>query len=210
MASMLSRARAIEYLPTTAHRAHPITLVEILITAAAITLLSCAGCATAPQTRSYRAAVFRSARAQRTARPAHVAGSVAFVERSLHDAGLRFGTDGSMGALYAYVRHSHGLVPPAQALPGDVVFFDTSDGGRAGCASHAGVVEAVDPDGRITFVESRDGHVRRSYVHPGVTLTRRDASGRVLNTYLRVKRIDDSPDARYFAGEMLCAVGRVR
>src|SRR5207247_1258186 len=39
---------------------------------------------------------------------------------------------------------------------------------------------------------------------------RRDAQGRVRNTFLRPKRPDDPPQARYFAGDMLCAVVRPR
>lgn len=175
---------------------------------ATVALLA-ASCAAGARVHSYRAAVFESARAQcRAERPPP--GPAALVERALHDAGLRFGTDGSAGALYSYMRLRHSLVSASRALPGDVLFFDTSDGGRAGCATHAGIVEAVLPDGRIAFIESRAGRVRRSFVHPGRTLARRDERGVVLNSFLRVKRVEDGPAARYLAGEMLCAVGRVR
>lgn len=192
---------------------------QILLAAAAVVALDAGGgCASAARSRFYPASVFRSARTPRatahaggpaSARPARAAPAVALVEKSLRGRGLRFGTDGTPQALYQYVRRSHRLVPPATAAPGDVVFFDTSDGGRHGCATHAGVVDAVDPGGRIRFVEARGGRTRRSYLHPGRTLARRDESGLVLNSFLREKRIDDPPDARYFAGEMLCAVGRV-
>jgi hypothetical protein len=133
-------------------------------------------------------------------------GSVEIVERSLRERGLRFGTDGTPEALYQYVRYSHELVPPERARPGDIVFFDM---GEHGCGEHLGLVEAVEGEGRIVFRESRGGVVRRSFVHPGAPRVRRDSSGRVLNTFLRPRRMEDPPEARYFAGEMLCAVGHV-
>jgi hypothetical protein len=140
------------------------------------------------------------------ARPAGATGSVEIVERALRERGLRFGTDGTPESLYAYVRFSHELVPPAQARAGDIVFFDL---GEHGCGEHLGLVEAVEGQGRITFRESRAGVVRRSFVHPGAPRVRRDPEGRVLNSFLRPRRMEDPPEARYFAGEMLCAVGRV-
>src|SRR4051794_7720279 len=72
--------------------------------------------------------------------------SAAPIERALHARGLRFGTDGSVGALYAYMRDVHKAVTPAKARPGDVVFFDV-DAEGLGCGNHVGLVEAVDPDG---------------------------------------------------------------
>ena len=131
----------------------------------------------------------------------------ALVEGRLRQRGVRFGTDGSVASLYAYMRLEQVMVPPTSARPGDVVFFqmDTTT-----CADHAGIVEAVDETGRITFREVRGGVVRESYAHPGEPSLRRAADGRVLNTFLRPRRTDDPPEARYFAGEMLCAVGRVR
>ncbi len=133
--------------------------------------------------------------------------ATAWVESELKDRGLRFGTDGTVGSLYAYVRGRHGLVAAGQARPGDVVFFDL--GGRARCGDHAGVVDQVDADGRIAFREARGGVVRLSYAHPGQPYARRSADGRLLNSFLRIRREDDPPGARYLAGQMLCAVGRV-
>jgi hypothetical protein len=130
-----------------------------------------------------------------------------FVERALHRRGLRFGTDGTFGSLLSYLEVSHRLVPAEQTRRGDVVFFDIE--GRR-CADHAGVVESVDDSGRIAFRESRRGAQRLSYVHPQLRAARRSLDGRILNSFLRARRPDDPPGARYFAGEMLCAVGRPR
>lgn len=137
--------------------------------------------------------------------------STVLVARALRDTGLRFGTDGSARALWGYLRTAHAVVPPTAARPGDVVFFDTAGSAARApeCADHAGIVTDVDARGRIAFIEVRDGHVRTSYVHPGLPAVRRDANDEVLNSFLRPKKIDDPPDRRYFAGQMLCAVARV-
>jgi hypothetical protein len=131
----------------------------------------------------------------------------AWVVAELRDRGLRFGTDGTVASLYTYVRDRHGLVPPDRARSGDVLFFDL--GGRNRCADHAGVVDEVDATGRISFRESRGGIVRLSYAHPGQPRVRRAVDGRVLNTFLRIRREDDPPGAHYLAGSLLCGVGRI-
>jgi hypothetical protein len=133
--------------------------------------------------------------------------ATAWVEGELRDRGLRFGTDGTVASLHAYMRLRHALVPPASARPGDIVFFDL--GGRNRCGDHAGVIDEVDPAGRIAFRESRGGLVRLSYAHPRQPRVRRAADGRVLNTFLRIRRAEDAPGGQYLAGSLLCAVGRV-
>ena len=131
----------------------------------------------------------------------------AMVEGSLRQRGAHFGTDGSVSSLYTYMRIEQALIPAQNARPGDVVFFNIVGDS---CADHAGMVEAVDDLGRIAFREVRAGMVRTSYVHPREPAARRAPDGRILNSFLRPRRTDDPPAARYFAGEMLCAVGRVR
>ena len=127
------------------------------------------------------------------------------MERALHDAGFRFGTDGSTRALWGYLRTAHRLVGTADARPGDILLFDTRGVAPAPeCADRAGIVESVGAGGRITFVEAQGGRVRRSFVDPAHPSSRRDARGEILNSFLRPIRIDDPPGARYFAGEMLC------
>jgi hypothetical protein len=134
----------------------------------------------------------------------------ALVERALHQAGLRFGTDGSTRALWGYMRTSHELVAAAEARPGDVVFFDVwGTGPEPVCADHAGVVESVAPDGRIGFIERRSGRTARSFVDPERPSARRDERGRILNSFLRPKLIAEPAGARHFAGEMICGVARV-
>jgi hypothetical protein len=167
-----------------------------------------AGCASAPRTWGLPSRVVRGAHAgptrARNLKPSpHATPAAALVERALHERGLRFGTDGTMAALHAYLREHGRLVPPAGARGGDVILFDLGEG----CGGHAGVVERVDPDGRITFREARDG-VRHSFADLAAPTARRDPQGRVLNTFLRPKHLDDPPSARYFAGELLCEIRR--
>lgn len=135
----------------------------------------------------------------------------AFVVRTLHASGLRFGTDGSARALWGYMRTNHRVVRAASARPGDVLFFDTiGTGEQPDCADHAAVVERVSPDGRIGFVELRGGRLRHSVADPRRPTERRDTRGDVLNSFLRPVRPGDPPGARYLAGQMLCGIARAR
>jgi hypothetical protein len=127
------------------------------------------------------------------------------VEKSLHGRGIRFGTDGTSPALYAFVSGRFASIPADQAVVGDVLFFDLG----TGCGGHTGLVESADADGRLGFREWRDGGTRHSYITPRVPILRRDDAGRVMNTFLRPKRIEDPKATTYFAGEMLCGVFRV-
>jgi hypothetical protein len=194
----------------------PPRLVEIVLAAAAVLGLCALGCASPNGTRRLPASVFHGARfdargARHGVRHARGDESAALVERSLHEAGLRFGTDGSVRALWGYMRTSHEVVAPSEARPGDVLFFDTQGTDpEPDCADHAGIVESVDGDGRLGFLEARDGQLRHSFVSPARPTVRRDERAQILNTFLRPKRVSDPPEARYFAGEMLCGVGRVR
>jgi hypothetical protein len=124
------------------------------------------------------------------------------VERSLASRGVRFGTDGSARALFAFMREHYPEVPLKHATMGDVLFFDLGEG----CGDHTGLVETAEPAGRIGFRERRDGDTRHSYVTPRTPYLRRDEQGRIMNTFLRPKRKDDVPGTAYFAGEMLCAI----
>jgi len=142
---------------------------------------------------------------KRRAGAEHSNSAVGVVERSLHERGIRFGTDGTPGSLYQFLHTQHPEVPASEARPGDVLFFDMGDG--SGCGGHTGLVDLVDNNGRLMFREWRDGSARRSYVNPGQPHTRRDGA-LILNTFLRVKLPDDPPSTHYFAGELLCSVVR--
>ena len=197
--------------------------LEVFLAMIVVLGLCALGCATPrARTRGAASSVFQAARfeAQRSehgnagdgaAGDGTAGDGAAFVERALHDAGFRFGTDGSTRALWGYLRTAHRLVGAANARPGDILFFDTRGvAPEPECADRAAIVESVGAGGRIAFVEARGGRVRRSFVDPAHPSTRRDARGEILNSFLRPIRIDDPPGARYFAGEMLCAVARAQ
>ncbi len=193
--------------------------LEVFLAMIVVLGLCALGCATPrAHTRGAAPSVFQAARFE-ARRPVALVSrgrgtadeGAAFVERALHDAGLRFGTDGSTRALWGYLRTAHRLVGAADARPGDVLLFDTRGvASTPECADRAGIVESVAAGGRITFVEAQGGRIRRSFVDPAHPASRRDARGEILNSFLRPIRIDDPPGARYFAGEMLCGVARTR
>ncbi len=131
------------------------------------------------------------------------------IERALHERGVRFGTDGSVEALYAYAHGRHENLDPRQARVGDLLFFDTTQRGTA-CGTHVGMVTGIAPGGALKFQEWREGVQRESVVDPMRPTRRRDEQGRVINTFLRARQQGDDSALRYYAGEMLCAVIRVR
>ena len=191
-------------------------LFEVLLAVAIVVgLCSLGGCAApaahAARTKRLRAPI-AAASAETAPAPGRADEGAAFVARALRDAGLRFGTDGTTRALWEYLRFAHRTVAPAQARAGDVLFFDTRATDRDpdcdDATDHAGLVESVEPDGRITFVETRGGQLRRSVVDPSHPTLRRTERGDIANSFLRPKRVADPPGARYFAGEMLCGIAR--
>ena len=178
-------------------------------------ILAASGCASVPtETWQVRPPVVRASSSspppglfvhRRRSAVEHSNTAVGVVERSLHERGIRFGTDGTPGSLYQFLHAQYPEVRASEARSGDVLFFDLGDG--AGCGGHTGLVDLVDGTGRLVFREWRDGSARRSYVHPGQPRTRRDGAS-ILNTFLRVKLPSDPPSTHYFAGEMLCSVVR--
>jgi hypothetical protein len=163
--------------------------------------LALIGCAS-PRVSLHRAPVYGATQQTVEADPA-----VEWIERALADRGLELETDGTTRSLYEQLRRTQTLMEPEAAEPGDVLFFDLESDGRD-CGNHAGIVERVDPDGRVVFREWR-GELRHSYLHPDAPVLRRDAHGRVLNTFLRSLRPGEPP-RRIFAGDTLCAVVRVQ
>lgn len=184
-----------------------------------IVLCSLGGCAHPVWTRTMHATMKpvrlepRATRAVAWARAARdrdaAMDAITLLEGALGAAGLRVGTDGRVETLWMYLRSRHETVDVRGAHPGDVVLFDTRAGERRRCADHAGIIEAVEPDGRIRFIDARGGHVRSGVLHPLYARARRDGAGEVMNSFLRPRRIDDPPRTPYLAGDMLCAVVRL-
>jgi len=190
---------------------------ELLLALVVVFGLCALGCAGSARARHAPPSVFRGDRFEakgrgRAASRPRAGGdeAAALVERRLNVLGYRFGTDGTVPALWGYMRAAHRVIPAAEVRPGDVLFFDTRGvGAQPACADHVALAETVAPDGRITFVEARGGHVRRSVVDPTHPTLRRDAQGRITNSFLRPMAMDDPAGSRYFAGGMLCAVVRL-
>src|SRR4051812_25182040 len=120
-----------------------------LILGAALMAAATGGCASSPRTRRFPSAIFRSARHvghSMAHRPPPGDETSALIVDRIHSAGFRFGTDGTPGALWGYMRPSHQVVDPLDARPGDVVFFDTRSRGveELACSDRVGLVESVD------------------------------------------------------------------
>jgi hypothetical protein len=141
-----------------------------------------------------------------------------FVVAALQGKGLSFGTDGSVASLWGYLRESQTALPPGASQSGDVLFFQTrtpvptvsAPAEACNAPDHVAIVSSVDSDGRISFVEARDGEIRHGFADPERPQVRRDETGRVLNTFLHPKDINDAGDVPNFAGEMVCAAVRTK
>lgn len=136
-----------------------------------------------------------------------------FVVAALQSAGLRFGTDGTVRALWKYLRDAHPAVPPTAARPGDVLLFrvaPVAGGEENGCDTpdDAAIVSEVDGTGRIGFIQARHGRAVLSFVDPMHPRMRRDQEGQVRNSFLRVAHPGEPAWTPLLAGEMLCAVSR--
>jgi hypothetical protein len=153
--------------------------------------LSALGCATPTRTRRVprrpSTGTHRGqGRAARPQRPPANEGA-ALVERALHDEGLRFRTGRQRAArLWGYMRSSHSAIDPADARPGDVVFFDTrGTDPEPQCADHAALVESAEVDGRIGFVEARGGRCGTATCSRSCRRSAAASRGQILNTFLR-------------------------
>lgn len=97
---------------------------------------------------------------------------------------------------------------PGAPLPalrlGDLVVFDRVVASDP--ASLVAVVVSVDERGVVELVYLARGVVRRGFVFPPEPSARRDAAGRVLNTFLRHNDGADPRGTRHLAGELIAAV----
>ena len=136
-----------------------------------------------------------------------------FVVAALQQAGLRFGTDGTVPALWQYLKNAHPEIPARAARPGDVLVFRVApvagrDEDPCDSPDDVAIVSEVDGSGRISFVEARHGRTVFNYLDPLHPRTRRDDGGQVRNSFLRVAHPGDPVTAPLLAGEMLCGVAR--
>lgn len=98
--------------------------------------------------------------------------------------------------------------PPGSPLPalrlGDLLVFDRVT--AADPASLVAVVVSVDERGVVEFVYLARGVVRRGFVFPPEPASKRDATGRVLNTFVRHNDGGDPRGSPHLAGELIAAV----
>jgi len=136
-----------------------------------------------------------------------------FVVAALQQAGLRFGTDGTVPSLWQYLKTAHPEIPPTAVRPGDVLVFRVApvavrEEDPCDTPDDVAIVSEVDGSGRISFVEARHGRTVFNYLDPRHPRTRRDDGGQVRNSFLRVAQPNDPVAAPLLAGEMLCGVAR--
>ena len=131
-----------------------------------------------------------------------------FVEAAYAKAGLDY--EGSSADLYDTAR-AGGLLDKGR-IPrvGDVAFFDDTydrnkNGRRDDPLSHAAIVEAVDAAGTITLVHHGSKGIVRIHMNLRRPHDRTDASGAVINDYLRAAK--DSDRGPVLTAELFRAFG---
>lgn len=129
---------------------------------------------------------------------------VGFVVATLRALGARISTS-LAGArtgdeLDACARRHHALTSSRRPRLGDLVVFDNFL--RKQPRSMTGIVVSIDQRGTIEFIYLARKIVRRGFLNLQHPSTKRDASGRVLNTILRHLQGGDSRRTKYLAGEL--------
>jgi hypothetical protein len=120
---------------------------------------------------------------------------------------------GGVRSLYALAKAAGGLHFRRRPEPADLVFFHhTYDFNRNGriddFLSHVGIVEKVDGDGTVHYVDRSSGRVRRgrlNLIRP--YLWRDPQSLKRLNSPLRRRHHADPPGTRYLSGELHAGFG---
>ncbi len=125
--------------------------------------------------------------------------------------GNPYGHRSLVRAIFSYINNKGEIYREKNPRPGDIVFFsNTYKEYGANELTHVGIVENVDTDGTITFIHrSSRGIVEDSMntIHPSTRENPKNS--KILNAYLRRKRRDDPPNAKYLAGELFEAYGRI-
>ncbi len=92
--------------------------------------------------------------------------------------------------------------------PGDAAFFwnTVASSGAGEGITHLALVERVDPDGTVTLIHYSSGRVGRMKMNLKYPRERTDASGRVINDYVR-RSESGSPRRDYLASNLFAAYG---
>ena len=111
------------------------------------------------------------------------------------------------GELVASATARGALASPHEgAQPGDVLVFDRTDSDAP--ADLAAIAIGHDARGVIEFIYLAGGVVRRGFAEPQRPSVRRDATGVVLNTFMRAGKRWPPKGTHYLAGELLSHVVR--
>ena len=120
---------------------------------------------------------------------------------------------GGVRSLYGLSQQSGGLHFRKIPEVGDLVFFHhTYDSNKNNqiddFLSHVGVVEKLDGDGTVTYVDRSGGRVRRGQLNlHRPNLWRDPHSLKRLNSYLRGRKKTDPAGTRYLAGDLFAGFG---
>ncbi len=128
--------------------------------------------------------------------------------RQLGGGGIAIEASSAAAAVEMAKRSQRAGSATAVALPGDVLVFDRVISDDR--ADFAAIVTAHDPRGVTEFVYLGGGVIRRGFVDATRPTMRRDADGRIVNTYLRTGKRLPPRGTRYLAGELLAHVVHAR
>lgn len=130
------------------------------------------------------------------------------VEAAMASAGLNY--EGSSRDLFATARELSVLHRRHRPDVGDVAFFDDTydkdgDGRFNDPLTHVAIVTDVDGDGTIRMVHLGSSKIMPLTMNLHDPEAHLDASGQLLNDYLRARSSKDSPRVKHLAGELWVA-----
>jgi hypothetical protein len=114
--------------------------------------------------------------------------------------------------IYEHVRAYGGIHHGPNVRPGDLVFFDNTwdfngDGVLNDPLTHVGIVEAVEQDGTVVFISRVSNAIERYRMNLRAPNATRASDGRLLNDYLRRKKLADPLSTGYLAGQLFAGFG---
>jgi hypothetical protein len=114
--------------------------------------------------------------------------------------------------IYEHVRAYGGIHHGPTVRPGDLVFFDNTwdfngDGVLNDPLTHVGIVEAVEQDGTVVFISRVSNAIERYRMNLRAPNATRASDGRLLNDYLRRKKIADPLSTGYLTGQLFAGFG---
>jgi hypothetical protein len=130
---------------------------------------------------------------------------LAFALAALDQLGIRFAVASSDDgpSLHDLAAERGAIAPATRPYLGDLLLFNRPNAGKSG--SLIAVAVGYDSRGVIEFIYLDRDVVRRGFLSPSRPREKRDADGRVLNTFLRHSDTGDHRGSPALAGELLTA-----